>query len=93
MTGIRIIAKTKVGHEALRQHQDDREKEPWSRRVLFGQFYTERIEKEFPLTVTIEHKNAKIALALPFESLRVPIIDAMAANGATLGKDYEVEKL
>jgi hypothetical protein len=91
MSGIRIIARTSAGRAALLRHRADRLKEPYVRRMAFSQLYDESVERQEPYTILILHKNNRMAAALPFDSLKVPIIDVMTENGAVIDQDYVLE--
>lgn len=91
--GITIVAKTPVGKKAMEEHERSRLKEPWTQRKIFDGLYVEKVECEEPYTITIEHRNEKVAMMIPFESLMVPIKAALLENGAVFGVDYVLEPL
>ena len=91
--GIRIVAKTLAGKKAMEQHERDRSKEPWTQRKIFDGLYVEKVECEEPYTITIEHRNAKVAMLIPYESLMVPVKNSLLENGAVFGIDYTLEPL
>lgn len=92
MTGIKIIALNKRGTNALMQHEREQLRHSWSERRVFNGLYKQTVTSD-PLTITIEHKNARVAQLIPFESMLVPIVAAMTENGATKDVDYRVERL
>lgn len=91
--GLRIVALTPVGTLALQKHERDRMKEPWAQRKVFDGLYQERVTAGPPMVVEILHKNERVAHLIPFESMVVPIKDAMLENGAILNIDYWFDRV
>lgn len=91
--GLKIVALTPVGTQALCAHERDRMKAPWAQRKVFDGLYQERIMAGPPMVVEILHKNAKVAHLIPFESMIVPIKDAMLENGAVVNIDYRLDRV
>lgn len=92
-SGLRIRALSERGKVALLEHRRERMRESWTKRQVFDQLYRERVVSEVPFVLEIEHRVARIAELVPFESLVIPIRVAMRENGAREGVDYEVVPL
>lgn len=93
MTGIKIIAMNRRGTDALMQHEREQLRAPWHQRRVFDGLYKQSVLTTEPLTIIIEHKNARVAHLIPFDSMIVPIKAAMLENGAVINVDYRVERL
>ena len=62
-------------------------------RRAFEGLYKETIESENPLTISLIHKNERVSNLIPYESMTVPINEALKNNGATVKIDYILEKI
>lgn len=89
MSGIRITALTEKGKEAIQKHLVDKTKQPKSVRLHYAAIFKERVENN-PYSLVMERRQTRVARYFTKDALASPIEDALAANGAYIGVDYEV---
>ncbi len=95
MKGIKLIAISKKGKEALQHHIKDSVKLPWNQRVMFKQLgWSQIVTQEDPFTVEISLSNKRVRAIVKAEHITAEIQSVLKSQGALIDTDYtmEVEK-
>lgn len=88
--GLTLVAKTKKGAIALQRALADNKKASFMQRKAYEAIYDQRIIKDDPLTIRIEHRQKKLEQFIPPSSILPPIAFALKENGAVKDRDYLV---
>ena len=92
LTGIKITALTEKGTKALKDSLEREHKETtFLQRQSFRQGFYRAIDIGPPFTITITIKNQMLERYLSAESMKKPILDALAQDAVIEGEDFIID--